>query len=159
MTLQKLNNIQKSYWDSYIFSLPREMRPLNPTVSASYAGNREITDELLALYIKGTKTAGSSVVEDFVTAGDPLPEIDNYWIFLKSNEEPGCILKTVDIKIHKFKEVPVAIAVAEGEGDLTLEYWCKVHGELYSPFLKSWGLSTIEDATIITEFFSIVYSI
>ena len=60
-------------------------------------------------------------------------------------------------KIHKFNEVPVEIAVAEGEGDLTLEYWRKVHGELYVPYLKTWSLKNISEATVITEFFEIVY--
>lgn len=153
----RLDNIQKFYWDKFISSLSPCLHPVNPNVTASFAGNKEITDELLNLYLIGKKTAGSSVVEDFLSAGDELPQVGNYWIFLNSNEEPSCILKTVDIKIHKFNEVPEEVAVAEGEGDLTLEYWRKVHSDLYTPFLKTWGLNDIHDATIITEFFEIVY--
>lgn len=155
--MQNLNKTQKQYWDSYVFTLPSSLRSMKLNVSASYAGNKEITDELLNLYLTGKKTAGSSIVEDFLSTGDELPKIGNYWIFLNSKEEPSCILKTVDIKIHKFNEVPVAIAAAEGEGDLSLEYWRKVHTGLYAPFLDAWGLKRIEDATVITEFFNVVY--
>ena len=155
--MQKLNIHQKIYWDRFISGLPLNSRPLNPNISASFAGNKEITDELLNLYLIGKKTAGSSIVEDFVSAGDELPQIGNYWIFLNSKEEPSCILKTVDIKIHKFNEVPLEIAIAEGEGDLSLEYWRKVHSDLYTPFLNAWGLKEIADATVITEFFNVVY--
>lgn len=155
--MQRLNNIQKAYWDQFIFSLSPSLRPVNPNVSASFAGNKEITDELLSLYLIGKKTAGSSIVEDFLSAGDELPQIGNYWIFLNSKEQPSCIFKTVNIKIHKFNEVPEEIAVAEGEGDLTLEYWRKVHGGLYNPLLKIWGLKDIHEATVITEFFELVY--
>lgn len=87
-------------------SLPAAERPLNPFVTASFAGTREMTDELLHLYLVG-----------------------NYWIFLNSQEIPS----------------------AEGEGDLPLEYWRKVHGELYTPYLKSWGVQKLEDATVITK--------
>ncbi len=155
--MQNLNKTQKEYWDRFVFSLPLNSRPVNPNISASFAGNKEITDELLNLYFIGKKTAGSSIVEDFLSAGDQLPQIGNYWIFLNSKEEPSCILKTVDIKLHKFNEVPVEIALAEGEGDLSLEYWRKVHGQLYNPFLKMWGLTDIQEATVITEFFEVVY--
>jgi len=86
-----------------------------------------------------------------------LPQVCNYWIFLNSRNEPSCILKTEKIVTHKFKDVPVEIAIAEGEGDLSLEYWKRVHGQLYSPHLASWGIKGIEEATVITEFFSVVY--
>lgn len=155
--VSKLNRIQKEYWDRFILSLSPNLRPVNPNVSASFAGNKEITDELLSLYLIGKKTAGSSVVEDFLSAGDQLPQIGNYWIFLNSKEVPSCILKTINTKIHKFNDVPVEIAVAEGEGDLTLEYWRKVHGGLYIPYLTLWGLNDINEANVITEFFEVVY--
>ena len=155
--IQQLTNNQKSYCQKYISSLPANDVPVKPNISASFAGNKEITDDLLKLYLLRKKTAGSSIVEDFLSAGDPLPQAGNYWIFLNSKEEPACLLKTASIKIHKFFEVPVEIAIAEGEGDLSLEHWRKVHAELYAPFLKSWGLDSIQNATVITEFFSIVY--
>lgn len=157
MTIQNLNEIQKEYWNRFIFSLPQRLQPLNPNISASVAGNKEITDELLNLYLTGKKTAGSSLVEDFLSVGDPLPQIGNYWIYLNSKEEPSCILQTVDIKIYKFDEVSVEIAIAEGEGDLSLSYWKKTHENLYRPFLQKWGLNSIHEATVITEFFKIVY--
>ena len=46
-------------------------RPRSANIEAAFAGNRGFTDELLALYLAGKKHAGSSIVEDFLTAGDP----------------------------------------------------------------------------------------
>ncbi|MGZ3749034.1 MAG: ASCH domain-containing protein [Pseudobdellovibrionaceae bacterium] len=97
------------------------------------------------------------MVEDFLTAGDPLPQAGNFWIYLNSKAQPSCILRTEKVVIHKFKEVPVEIAIAEGEGDLTLNYWMNVHSELYSPYLRSWGIDDINDATVITEYFRVVH--
>lgn len=59
--------------------------------------------------------------------------------------------------LNKFYEVQAEIAIAEGEGDLSLEYWRHVHAEIYQPHLKEWGVSSLEDATVITEYFTIVY--
>lgn len=97
-------------------------KPITPVVTAGYAGNSNITDGLLALYLSGKKIAGSSILEDFLSINDPLPQLGNYWIFLGSDEKPRCILKTIKIVTHKFNDVPEEIAIAEGEGDCSLEY-------------------------------------
>lgn len=155
MKLLKLN--EELYWEKYLDTLPEEQWPKNPIVASGYAGNAEITDGLLELYLSGKKVAGSSIVEDFLSAGDPLPQVGKFWIYLNSQAQPSCILRTEKIVINKFKDVPVEIAIAEGEGDLTLNYWRTVHSELYSPYLQSWGINNINDATVITEYFRVVY--
>jgi len=155
--MKSLSVLQLNYWKKYLNTLPENERPMHPRVEASPAGNKEITDELLKLYLDGKKYAGSSIVEDFLSAGDPLPQVGNYWIFLNSKDEPRCILRTERVVQNKFKDVPLDIVIAEGEGDLSLEYWKKVHKELYLPFLMSWGVREMDEATVITEFFKIVY--
>ncbi|MCB0355667.1 MAG: ASCH domain-containing protein [Bdellovibrionales bacterium] len=152
-----LKPAEKDFWDLYLRSLHSEDIPKDSFVEASYAGTQDITDKLLRLYLVGNKTAGSSLKEDFLSAGDPLPKVGNFWIILNSKDEPKCIVKTIKIVENKFKDVPLGVAQAEGEGDLSLEYWRKVHTEFYSPFLKTWGVNDIDDATVITEFFEVVY--
>jgi 5-formyltetrahydrofolate cyclo-ligase len=155
--MNSLKSREASYWESYLQTLPLEQKPREAFVSAGYAGTPEMTDELLHLYLSGKKTAGSSLVEDFLSAGDALPRVGNYWIYLNSSGEPSCILRTERTVIHKFKDVPLEIAIAEGEGDLTLEYWKRAHSDLYLPHLEQWGIEDLNEATVITEFFSIVY--
>lgn len=155
--MNSLTEAQLAYWQQYLSTLPAAQRPTSPCVSAGYAGTPEMTDDLLELYLSGRKTAGSSVIEDFLSAGDPVPCVGNYWIYLSSAGLPCCILQTEKTVTHKFKDVPAEIALAEGEGDLSLHYWRKVHSELYSPHLSEWGISHIDNATIVTEYFKIVY--
>ena len=155
--MSNLQDIESKYWQRYLSTLAEKDRPLQPRVVASHAGTREITDNLLNLYLTGKKTAGSSVVEDFLSTGAPLPEVGDYWILLDSSDQPRMILRTEKVVVHKFNDVPVEIAVAEGEGDLSLEYWRQAHNQIYSPYLERWGVKSIERATIITEFFRIVF--
>lgn len=152
-----LKRCEEEYWLRYVSTRPLDEISQSVNVTASYSGNREMTDALLALYLMGKKHAGSSIVEDFLTAGDPLPKVGNYWIHLNSKDEPKCILKTVRIAINKFKDVPEEIAIAEGEGDLSLEYWRRVHAKHYGPHLTAWGIASIDEATVITEFFELVF--
>ena len=53
--------------------------------------------------------------------------------------------------------MPEEVAIAEGEGDLSLDYWRKAHIEFFTPYLKSWGVTELDKETLITEFFEIVY--
>jgi len=152
-----LTEAQSRYWSKYLDTLSPNERPDDAFVEASFAGNRDATDYLLSLYLDGKKHAGSGILEDFISSGDPSPKVGNYWIFLDSKDEPRCILRTERIALNKFKDVPAEIAAAEAEGDLSLEHWKRTHAKFYAPFLSTWGLSDINEATVVTEFFKIVF--
>lgn len=150
-----MNQSQRDYWNSYLETLTN--KPENPRVEVSIAGNEEIADELLELYLCGKKTAGSGLVKDYQSAGDPLPEVGNYWIILDSRSEAQCIVKTIRVEFYQFDQVPVEVAIAEGEGDLSLEYWRKAHIDFFTPYLKDWGIDNLDEETLITEFYEVVY--
>lgn len=148
---------EQSYWENYLKRLPSDQRPVNAKVCASFAGNARTTDQLIQLYLCGKKTAGSSLLEDYQASGESLPQPGNFWICLDSNSQPKCILKTVRVIDHKFKDVPQEIARAEGEGDLTLAYWRQAHIRFFTRYLRDWGVTNLEETTVITEFFELVH--
>lgn len=145
----------EAYWRAYVDRLPTGSRV--GRVVADYAGDPSVTDRLIDLYLSGRKIAGSGLVEDYLASGDPLPEIGDHWIALGADGTPRCILRTLEVETHAFLKVPERIAVAEGEGDLTLEYWRRAHAAHFAPHLREWGLGAVEDATVVTEFFEIVH--
>lgn len=155
--MRRLSKVQLSFWQAYLETVSPEDRPVDPFVEAAFAGTRESADELLDLYLKGQKTAGSSLREDFLAVGDPLPRVGNFWIVLNSRGEPGCLLRTEKIAVHRFYDVPPDIALAEGEGDLSLDHWRRVHQAAYEPHLAQWGLASIADATVITEYYTVLF--
>jgi uncharacterized protein YhfF len=152
-----LSPAEERCWQAYLNQLPPSEQWRGSKVTASYAGSREMTDRLIDLYLTGRKTAGSGLVEDYLTAGDPLPAVGDHWIALGQNGEPRCILRTERVETHAFRDVPERIAVAEGEGDLSLDYWRHSHAAHYCPHLEEWGIVDIEEATVVTEHFTIVF--
>lgn len=151
----KLNNKEIAFWNKYLAIAPEAESATK--VSASVAGNNEIADELLELYFKGKKTAGSGLVKDYKVSGDELPQVGDYWMILDSEGEPRCIVKTVRVEFYQFDEVPVEAAIAEGEGDLSLDYWRKAHTDFFAPFLKNWGVVDLNKEKVVTEFFEVVF--
>ena len=66
-------------------------------------------------------------------------------------------MRTEKVEVNKFKDVGVEIANAEGEDDLSLESWRRAHREFFSPYLADLGIQILEEALVVTEFFSLAY--
>lgn len=150
-----LNKIELDYWQSYLKSNAINLSSAN--VEASIAGNDAIADHLLELYLSGKKTAGSSLAKDYEYTGEEYPKVGNYWIILDSKKIPKCIVRTKGIEKFKFAEVPLKVAISEGEGDLSLEYWRKAHINFFTPYLKKWGIANLDQEELITEYYKLVY--
>lgn len=157
MSTEDLNDKEKAFWNEYLRSIPPSLWPSNADIEASYAGNREVTDKLLALYQSGKKAAASSLVKAFEVDGEPLPAVGAYWIVLNGQGHPACILKTVRVDINRFSDVPAEVAIAEGEGDCSISDWKRLHRKFYTPYLDELGIQDLDAADVITEFFEMVY--
>jgi len=151
----KLNEKEKSYWNSYLELTSLDEETIK--VEASIAGNEEIADQLLDLYLTGKKSAGSGLEKDYLLSGDELPSVGNHWIILDSQKNPRCIVKTIKVEVHQFDQVPEMVAIAEGEGDLSLNFWREAHVNFFTPYLEEWGISDLNKENIVTEFFEVVF--
>ncbi|NCN27850.1 ASCH domain-containing protein [bacterium] len=155
--MKELKKDQLDFWNMYLSTLAKDDIPSDPDILVMPAGNLSITDELIALYKQGKKSAGSGLLEDYQSMGDPLPKVNDFWIVLDSKESPAILLKTVKVELNKYKDLPEYIAIAEGEDDLSVESWKRLHSEFFTPFLEKWGVKNLDEATVITEFFQVVY--
>ena len=104
-------------------------------------------DKLIELVLSGKKTATTSNYDE-----NELPVIGEESIIHYDNEKDACIVKTIDYKIMKFKDMTEDLASLEGEGDLSLDYWRKVHYE----FFKSYNPDFNEDTLVVFERFELV---
>ena len=145
-------------WQAYLATLPPDERPQHAKVSASVAGDKRNADELLQLYLSGKKTAASSLLRDYHKSGDPVPAEGYYWIILDSKEDPKCIVRTVRVEMFPFENVPYRVAKAEGEGDGSIEFWRKSHGEFFQPYLKELGITDLNKEKVVTEFYDVVFT-
>lgn len=84
-------------------------------------------DGLLALVLAGTKTATASSLWDYEHTSEALPAPGLLNIILDGQGNPRALLETASIEVVPFNEVTAEHAFAEGEGDLSLEYWREVH--------------------------------
>jgi uncharacterized protein YhfF len=82
-------------------------------------------------------------------AGRIGPEVGSYKYFDGKNV-PVCVIRLISMQLVRFCDVTEAFARKEGEGDLSLEYWKKVHQRFSAQGHFS------EDMELIAEEFEVV---
>lgn len=112
-------------------------------------------DELAKLVLTGQKTATTS---QYVQGEDDLPGEKAYDVILDSQNQPVCIIQNDQVLVVNYLDVDEQHVFAEGEGDLTLASWRKVHDEFFTEECKSEG-TTFNPATaqVALEKFHLVY--
>jgi uncharacterized protein YhfF len=100
-------------------AIPEQYRSLR---SFAFGDGPALADELLALVLKGVKTATCST-EDEPNASTP----GERWIVLDGRGQPRCVIESLEVTYRRFGEVDAAFASDEGEGDRSLAYWRDAH--------------------------------
>lgn len=117
----------------------------------------EAADHLADLTKRGIKTATASAYPCYIAEGSSIPKVGEYSVVLDSDEEAVCIIKTTRVTLVPFMEVSEEHARREGEGDLSLDYWRRVHEAFFVRELSEVGLTFTEDMTVVCEEFEKVF--
>ncbi|MFA1642053.1 ASCH domain-containing protein [Chryseomicrobium imtechense] len=146
-----MNNQTKKYWDNY-WSNQQKQAPQK--VTAWQFGAQP--DYLAQQVINGMKTATCSGHIFYELEKEPIPAVNDYSVVVNSLDEPVAIIRTSEVSIMPMNEVPESFARAEGEGDLSYEYWYRVHKEFFTMALKEHNLSFSDDMPLVCERFELI---
>lgn len=114
-------------------------------------------DQLAELVLEGKKTATASAFPLYGLENEPLPQAGEYSVILDSRGEAVCVIQTTRVYVVPFHQVSPRHAAREGEGDLSLAYWRRVHRAFFTEELKAAGLSFHEDMQVVCEEFVKVF--
>lgn len=53
--------------------------------------------------------------------------------------------------------MPESVAIAEGEGDLPLDFWKTAHTQFFKPYLAELNIDDLENERVVTEHFEVIY--
>jgi uncharacterized protein YhfF len=119
----------------------------------------EMAIELAELMLAGTKRATASLVRDFETTGEPLPQPGDYVIVVDGTDKPRCIWQTTEITIKPLIEVDEAFAWDEGEGDRTRTSWLNGHRRYFARQASRERFAMDDQIPTVFERFRIVWPI
>jgi uncharacterized protein YhfF len=154
MTAQSVEH----YWQSYLATLPAD----SPIRQVAYLVDRfgdtpELRESLSALILDGVKTATCSALWEWEAEDLALPRAGQFTVVLGAEEQPVCILETMEVQVRPFGEVDAGFAAAEGEGDRSLEYWRQAHWRFFTRSLSKIGRVPTEEMPLVCERFRLVY--
>jgi uncharacterized protein YhfF len=112
--------------------------------------------ELAALVIEGRKTATASLAEVNRLRPETAPVENGYSVVTDFGDEPQCVIQTTSMTLVPFLDVDADFAAAEGEGDLTLDYWRLVHRDYYTREAAGLGIEFDEDSLVCCERFRLL---
>jgi len=116
-----------------------------------------LAEELGQLVVSGIKTGTCSALWEWEAEGNPIPQPGLITIVLDGHGNPLCIIETTEVVVCRFNVVDDEFANAEGEGDLSLEYWRKAHINFFSRVLPKIGKEFSEDMPLVCERFRVIY--
>lgn len=100
----------------------------------AFGDTEQQADELVKLVLDGVKTATCSNLD-----GEGIPQPGDVFVVVDGKNEPVCAIELTKVDMSTYEQVDAAHALAEGEGDRSLDYWRKEHKrffeeyELFSP--------------------------
>ncbi len=122
-----------------------------------FCGGGEVGDKLVNLVLTNKKRATASLKLAFQLENEQLPYVGCYSIVLFDNDEAACIIKDTKVSIVPFSSVSDSHAKKEGEGDLSLTYWRKVHKEFFMETFKKINKEFDENSECVLEEFEVVF--
>jgi uncharacterized protein YhfF len=134
-----------------------DINPAAPYQVWSFGDSREMADQLCELVLHGKKTATACLVWEAELEPDTAPVLDVYNIITDFDGNPKCIIQTTEIRIMPFIEVDEAFATEEGEGDLSLEFWRRVHWDYFTRKCNEMDKVASEMMLVMCERFKLVY--
>jgi uncharacterized protein YhfF len=70
---------------------------------------------------------------------------------------PLGVIRTLSIEHIPFEEVGPEFAALEGEGDLSLEYWRRVHREYFTKETSQLGIEFNDSSLVCCEKFNLLF--
>ncbi len=92
----------------------------------AFGDSPELASELATLIIAGKKVATCGSLRSWQEQ-DAMPQPGGCSIVLNGEKQPVCVIRTTGLFLTRFDRVTPEMAMLEGEGDLSLDYWRQEH--------------------------------
>jgi uncharacterized protein YhfF len=148
----------RAYWHKFLSTLAEDSPyHIKAYSEGGYGDSPELANELIQLVLIGKKTATCGSLWEWEAEGKPLPKVGDVWVELDGNGNPVCITETIEVTIQNYNGMNADFARAEGEGDLSLDYWREAHKNFFSRVLPKFGREFSEDMPLVCEQFKVIY--
>ena len=125
--------MEYSIWADYLEHLKNKgyPKPEKYIFAEHFCNDKPSAGKLYQLAVDGKKKATTGSIWAYDYDNEPLLNPGDLTILTNYDGSKACIIRTKKVIIKKFKEVTEEEAEKEGEGDLSINYWRRVHKEYF----------------------------
>ena len=144
----------QTFWESYLATLPeKHLHRFVPLPEAwSFGDGPEMANELGSLVMQGKKTATCSRY-----LGENILETSTISTLLDGHKNPLGVVETFEITVRRYCDIDAEWAAAEGEGNLSLDYWRSEHWTFFIRGAADGSYTVSEDMLLACERLRIVH--
>jgi len=147
----------EALWAAFMAARPDLVGPDTTYESWCFSDNEADANELAALVLAGRKRATTGDLWSYEVEHEELPQVGDLNVITDWAGNAVCVIRTTGVEILPFDAVTEEFAATEGEGDGSLEYWRRVHQEVFSRRLPDIGKVFEPDMPVVCECFEVVY--
>jgi uncharacterized protein YhfF len=148
----------ETFWRAYLSSLPKgKSAPKERPPAWYFSDNAQSADRLGELVLRGLKTGTASLYWSYKDGQESLPAPGDLSIITDFDGQPLCLIETTRVEVLAFDQVGSDQAAAEGEGDLSLDYWRQVHWEFFGRECRRIGRKPDESMPVVCERFQVIF--
>ena len=118
----------------------------------SFGNDPDMADRLGDLVLRGIKTATCHRY-----LGENILEYGGSSLILDGRDQPLRVVETFEITVRRYRDIDEAWARAEGEGDLSLEYWRQAHWDFFTREAEREGYEVSKEMLLACERFRVLY--
>lgn len=144
------------FWEEFCAVDP-SVHPGTPYQIWFFGNTREMAAELAGLVLAGRKTATASLIAVNELNPEDAPRPDGFSVVTDFDGDPVCIIRTSEIRHVAFDEVDAEFAADEGEGDLSLDHWRRVHWDYFTREAKTNGFEFDARSIVCCERFRLLF--
>jgi uncharacterized protein YhfF len=143
-------------WTAYLAKSGKP--PTTPLPPAwHFCANEADADNCAQLVLSGRKRATAPSLWFSESRREKPPEVGDLDIVTDWNGVAQCIIRTTAVSIVRFCDVTAEHALAEGEGDGSLEFWRTVHWDYYHHELAGTKYVPSREMPIVCQYFERIY--
>ena len=135
----------------------RHAADLGTPAAWSFGDSPDLADDLVALVLRGDKTATASAAWEYEVDDEPLPAPGDLSIVLDGSGEPQALIRTTEVTVVPFDAVSTDHAHREGEGDKSLAYWRAEHERCWRGTLAATPYEFDTTMPVVCERFEVLY--
>ncbi|MGF1696304.1 ASCH domain-containing protein [Vibrio lamellibrachiae] len=155
-----MNKESRVFLQHFLNSLPKTTSTQYHPFSSDYFCADEYNANLCAdLILRGEKRASCSMEYWYSNEGEVRPEVGHLQVVTNWDGKPICVIEITSVSTSKYNDVTAEFAIAEGEGDKTLEWWKKAHWAFFVKECKELKIEPSEEMLLLLEHFKVVYPI